>query len=179
MSRRTNHGKSRKRRLVAAVPRCWATEVAERLKLLAAGEAFLADRPWQQIWWGVMRLDLVSGWRLEIWIERDQLGSCQAAVAPDGRDWIHGCQRDDWTLGPDAKVLDPMALLSAPCRLALEQRLRAAICWPPPALCGPAPLVSLTDLQRVSSQGRSKVRRSRPGRLASSQPRRPKPAEEL
>ena len=179
MSPRTGHGKSRKRRLVAAVPRCCATEIAERLKLLAASEAFLADRPWQQIWWGVMRLDLVSGWRLEIWIERDQLGSCQAAMAPDGRDWIHGCQRDDWTLGPDAKVLDPMALISAPCRLALEQRLRAAICWPPPALCGPAPLVSLADLQRVSSQGRSKARRSRPGRLASSQPRRPKPAEGL
>lgn len=110
--------------------RTTAAEIRVAIERLLAGEAFLADRPWSEIWWGLMQLDLVSGWRIAIWIERGDLGAVHAAAAPDGRDWIYGCQRDDWTLGPDAKILEPLGLLSAAQRQALEERLRRANCWP-------------------------------------------------
>lgn len=147
-------GKSVETPRPAAMSRCCASEIAAALERLIAGEAFLADRPWQQIWWGVMRLDLLSGWRLAIGIERDQLGACQSATAPDGRTWVYGCQRDDWTLGPQARVLDPVALLPAASRRALEQRLRTACCWPAPLQQEAAALISLAQLQRIS--GRAK-----------------------
>ena len=87
--------------------RCCAAEIQQALRALLAGEAFLADRPWSEIWWGRMRLDLASGWQLEIAIERDQLGALLWAQAADGRDWVYGCQRDDWTLGPTAASSSP------------------------------------------------------------------------
>ncbi len=101
---------------------------------LLAGEAFLADRPWSEIWWGRMRLDLASGWQLEIAIERDQLGTLLWARAADGRNWEFGCQRDDWTLGPDSRIVEPVALLEPEQRQHLERLLREAICWPAPLL---------------------------------------------
>ena len=117
--------------------RCSAAEIQQALRALLAGEAFLADRPWSEIWWGRMRLDLASGWQLEIAIERDQLGALHWAQAPDGRDWVYGCQRDDWTLGPDSRIVEPVALLKPEQRQQLEQLLRAAICWPAPLVsCG-------------------------------------------
>jgi hypothetical protein len=104
------------------------------LLALLAGEAFLADRPWSEIWWGRMRLDLASGWQLEIAIERDQLGTLLWARAADGRNWEFGCQRDDWTLGPDSRIVEPVALLEPEQRQHLERLLREAICWPAPLL---------------------------------------------
>ena len=101
---------------------------------LLAGEAFLADRPWSEIWWGRVRLDLASGWQLEIAIERDQLGTLLWARAADGRNWEFGCQRDDWTLGPDSRIVEPVALLEPEQRQHLERLLREAICWPAPLL---------------------------------------------
>jgi hypothetical protein len=114
--------------------RCCAAEIQQALLALLAGEAFLADRPWSEIWWGRMRLDLASGWQLEIAIERDQLGALHWTQAPDGRDWAHGCQRDDWTLGPDSRIVEPVALLEPEQRQHLERLLREAICWPAPLL---------------------------------------------
>jgi len=112
--------------------RCSAAEIQQALLTLLAGEAFLADRPWSEIWWGRMRLDLARGWQLEIAIERDQLGALLWAQAPGGRDWVYGCQRDDWTLGPDSRIVEPVALLEPEQRQHLEQLLREAICWPAP-----------------------------------------------
>jgi hypothetical protein len=106
------------------------------LRALLAGEAFLADRPWGEIWWGRMRLDLASGWQLEIAIVRNQLGALLWALAPDGQDWVYGCQRDDWTLGPDSRIVEPVALLEPGQRQQLEQLLRNAICWPAPLVTG-------------------------------------------
>ena len=63
---------------------------------------------------------------------RDQLGALLWAQAPDGRDWVYGCQRDDWTLGPDSRIVEPVALLEPEQRQHLERRLREAICWPAP-----------------------------------------------
>jgi len=104
------------------------------LLAVAAGEAFLADRPWHEIWWGCMHLDLASGWRLRIVIERDQLGVLLWAMAPDGRDWAYGCQRDDWTLGPDSRIVEPVGLLEPEQRQRLKRMLRMACCWPAPAI---------------------------------------------
>ena len=112
--------------------RCCAAEIKLALLALLAREAFLARRSWQEIWWGRLHLDLASGWQLAIEIERDQLGSLLWALAPDGRDWVYGCQRDDWSLGPDSRIAEPLGLLTAAQRLELEGLLRQACCWPPP-----------------------------------------------
>jgi hypothetical protein len=112
--------------------RCCAAEIQQALLALLAGEAFLADRPWSEIWWGRIRLDLASGWQLQIAIERDQLGALLWALAPDGRDWEHGCQRDDWTLGPDSQIVEPLGLLTLEQQEQLACLLRTACCWPPP-----------------------------------------------
>jgi hypothetical protein len=145
--------------------RTTAAEIRVVIERLLAGEAFLADRPWAEIWWGLMHLDLFSGWRIAIWIERDALGAVHAAVAPDGRDWIYGCQRDDWTLGPDAKILEPLALLSATQRQALEGRLRRASCWPAPEPlpgCWTTPLHQLQQLRPPRSASRPPRRTAAP-----------------
>lgn len=138
--------------------RCCAAEIQQALWALLAGEAFLADRPWSEIWWGRMRLDLASGWQLEIAIERDQLGALLWAQAPGGRDWVYGCQRDDWTLGPDSRIVEPMALLEPGQRQQLEQLLRKAICWPAPVVTG-GWVVPMGDVQ-TSRHYRRRGRRS-------------------
>ncbi len=126
-----------------------AAEIHAAIERLLAGEAFLANRPWSEIWWGLMHLDLFSGWRIAIWIERDVLGVVQSATAADGRNWIYGCQRDDWTLGPAARILEPLGLLSARQRQALEARLRRACCWPAPEPIDGGWMPPLHQVQRV------------------------------
>jgi hypothetical protein len=116
------------------VPRCAAAEIAQVIKRLLAGEAFLARRSWEGIWWGEMHLDLASGWQLQITLEQDRLGALRWALAPDGRCWEYGCQRDDWTLGPASRIVEPLELLTTEQRQQLEQLLRQAHCWPPPPL---------------------------------------------
>ncbi|CAK6692532.1 hypothetical protein I1E95_04595 [Synechococcus sp. CBW1107] len=130
---------------------------------LLAGEAFLADRPWHEIWWGRMRLDLASGWQLQIAIERDQLGALLWARAADGRDWEFGCQRDDWTLGPDSRIVEPVALLELKHRQHLELRLREAICWPAPLLTpDQAIFCGLVEPEVRRGKGRHWRQRARP-----------------
>ena len=58
-----------------------AAEIHAAIERLLAGEAFLANRPWSEIWWGLMHLDLFSGWRIAIWIKRHALDVCQSATA--------------------------------------------------------------------------------------------------
>ena len=145
-----------------------AAEIHAAIERLLAGEAFLADRPWSEIWWGLMHLDLFSGWRIAIWIERDALGVVQSATAADGRNWIYGCQRDDWTLGPAARILEPLGLLSPRQRQALEARLRRACCWPAPAQLDVGCMPPLHQLQRVHLRGRQ----SRPHRSPRRSPHR-------
>lgn len=113
---------------------CCAAEIHAVLLELLGGQAFLARCRWQEIWWGRMHLDLASGWQLQIAIERDQLGALLWARSPDGRDWQIGCQRDDWTLGPDSRIVEPVALLGPVQRQELERLLRGANCWPQPEI---------------------------------------------
>lgn len=50
-----------------------------------------------------------GGWSIEILLTLDDgLEIVTQAIAPDGRVWEHGCERDDWRLGPDARIVDPL-----------------------------------------------------------------------
>jgi len=131
--------------------RCRAEEVAEQLRLAVKGLPFLADRSWEEVGWGRMRIELLSLWRVELLLEpagaatwgKDPVPSgswadvslslVSWAGAPDGRCWEYGCQRDDWTLGPDSRLVEPLQFLHGAERLELEQLLRAARCWPEPS----------------------------------------------
>jgi len=141
-----------------SLSRCSAAEIQQALLTLLTGKAFLADRPWSEIWWGRMRLDLASGWQLEIAIERDLLGAMLRAQAPDGRDWIYGCQRDDWTLGPGSRIVEPVTLLEPEQRQQLERVLREAICWPAP-LAPPHQAVLHRLVEPEVRRGKSRCRR--------------------
>lgn len=121
--------------------RCRAEEVTAQLRLVLAGMPFLAERPWQEVGWGRMRIELLSLWRVELLLEPVdgpgpgmalQLSLVARAAAPDGRCWVYGCQRDDWTLGPESRVVEPLQFLSGQERQALMEILQQAICWPEP-----------------------------------------------
>ena len=49
--------------------RCRAEEVAEELRLVVKGLPFLADRSWDEVGWGRMRIELLSLWRVELLLE--------------------------------------------------------------------------------------------------------------
>ena len=96
-------------------------------------------------WWGLQRLDTVSGWQLAVWWVRGELGPLHQAIDPDGLEWIHGCARwPDWS--PGSVPLDPIThLLTSDQRQQLESRLRTARCWPAP----PAPLGSVLPVLNI------------------------------
>lgn len=150
--------------------RCRAEEVAEQLRLVVKGLPFLADRSWEAVGWGRMRIELLSLWRVELLLEPGgnatttpgswgvvALSLVTWAATPDGRCWDYGCQRDDWTLGPESRLVEPLQFLSPAERSELEALLREARCWPEPiAQEPPAPVVVLQE--RI----RPKRRRRRP-----------------
>jgi len=136
--------------------RCRAEEVAEQLRRVVAGLPFLADRSWDEVGWGRMRIELLSLWRVELVLEPDPaeaadrqvmaLSRVDRADAPDGRCWEYGCQRDDWTLGPDSRLVEPLQFLSSDARSALTEKLQKAACWPNPLSANPsAPSLVLNE----------------------------------
>ena len=164
--------------------RCRAEEVADQLRLVVAGLPFLAERPWQEIGWGLMRIELLTLWRIALllkpkasaggldmgltWVDR--------AAAPDGRCWEYGCQRDDWTLGPDSRLVEPLEFLSAEQRLALTEELRHAVCWPEPLAEKPATAGGLATPLVLPLVLPDRIRSRRPPRRAAQRPlRRHKP----
>ena len=154
--------------------RCRAEEVTAQLRLVLAGMPFLAERSWQEVGWGRLRIELLSLWRIELLLEPgstaiaapyspDDLGlsRVERAAAPDGRCWVYGCQRDDWTLGPSSKVVEPLQFLSAEERSALAVLLRGASCWPEPISAEPqAPVVLLEERIRPKRRRQRLARRS-------------------
>jgi hypothetical protein len=154
--------------------RCRAEEVTAQLRLVLAGMPFLAERPWQEVGWGRMRIELLSLWRIELLLEPDStaiaapyspddlgLSLVARAAAPDGRCWVYGCQRDDWTLGPASRVVEPLQFLSAEERSALAVLLRGASCWPEPISAEPqAPVVLLEERIRPKRRRQRRARRS-------------------
>lgn len=111
--------------------------VAGLLRLIAAGlEPVMVD-PYRPD--GLINVSTASGWwlllQLDSQAEPVELTHAQAPsmlVPP----WTYGCQRDDWTLGHDSRVITPVELLTVEQRQDLRQRLEAApVRWqfrPPP-----------------------------------------------
>lgn len=97
---------------------------------------------------GIYHQQLVTlpGWRLQIMWRVGAISHLSQAWGPGGVQWSYGCDRwPDWTAGPDAVPRCPIGHLLAPLeRAALERRLLAEPCTPPPA--PPAAKVSMDDL---------------------------------
>lgn len=167
--------------------RCRAEEVAEQLRLVVTGMGFLADRSWDEVGWGRMRIELLSLWRVELLLEPERRGlqtqgsqgsqgsqgrsgelvlsRVEQADAPDGRCWTYGCQRDDWTLGPGSRLVEPIQFLSCGERRALTQKLQQATCWPEPlpAAAAAAQAVALVLNERIRPHRPPRRRKHRCG----------------
>ena len=160
--------------------RCRAEEVAEELRLVVKGLPFLADRSWKEVGWGRMRIELLTLWRVELLLEPGGRATGAAATAapnvsggvglsrvtwaaaPDGRCWDYGCQRDDWTLGPDSRLVEPLQFLGAEERIELEALLRETRCWPAPIAHEPlAPAGVLEERIRPKRRRRTPRKRRR------------------
>jgi len=102
--------------------RCRAAEVMQQLRLIAAGVAdFKLAAP---VGWNTGALLKVDGWIIQLVQRGDDLVLTHRAAAPDGRQWVYGCERDDWTLGPDSTIVDPLLLLEEDERQALVEVLQ-------------------------------------------------------
>lgn len=72
-------------------------------------------------WWLLLRLD-DQGEPVEL-----TYAQAPSRLVPP---WTYGCQRDDWTLGPDSRVITPAELLTAEQRQRLRAELeRAPVRW--------------------------------------------------
>lgn len=101
--------------------------VAGLLRLIAAGLEPVTAEPYGPH--ALIGITTVTGWWLLLQTGGD--GEPQAityAQAPSllVLPWTYGCQRDDWMLGPDSRVVTPVELLTDEQRLALRERLEAA-----------------------------------------------------
>lgn len=102
--------------------RCCAAEVMQMLRLIAAGVAdFKLAAP---VGWNTGALLKVDGWVIQLAQDGDELVLTHRAAAPDGRQWVYGCERDDWSLGPDSTIVDPLLLLEEEERQALVEVLQ-------------------------------------------------------
>ncbi len=111
--------------------------VAGLLRLIAAGLEPVMVEPYGP--YRLISVTTASGWWLTLQIDGNgepvELRYAQAPsllVPP----WTYGCQRDDWTLGPESRVITPVELLTTEQRQCLQRRLkRAPVRWqfrPPP-----------------------------------------------
>jgi hypothetical protein len=102
--------------------RCRAAEVMQKLRLIAAGVAdFKLAAP---VGWNTGALLKVDGWIIQLVQRGDELLLTHRATAPDGRQWVYGCERDDWSLGPESTIVDPLLLLEEDERQALLEVLQ-------------------------------------------------------
>lgn len=85
-------------------------------------------------WWVVIQLD-DEGQPVELTHAQPP----SALVPP----WTYGGHRDDWTLGPESRVITPVELLTAEQRAALQERLR---CAPRPWQFLPLPYWDVSNL---------------------------------
>lgn len=101
--------------------------VAGLLRLIAAGLEPVEAEPYGPH--RSLSISTTSGWWLIVQVDRrGQLEGLHHAQPPSllVPPWTYGCQRDDWTLGPDSRVVTPVDLLTAQQRAALQQRLERA-----------------------------------------------------
>lgn len=111
--------------------------VAGLLRLIAAGLEPVTVEPYRPD--RLLDVDTSSGWWLLLQIDSNgdpvelQHAQPPSLLVPP---WTYGCQRDDWTLGPDSRVITPVELLTPEQRQCLRRRLeRAPVRWqfrPPP-----------------------------------------------
>lgn len=143
--------------------RCRAEEVADQLRLVQAGLPFLAERPWQEVGRGRMRIELLNLWLIELLLgpgddQQLQMTLVDRAAAPDGRCWLYGCQRDDWSLGPDSRIVEPLQFLNNQERQALQKKLQQAVCWPEPLTPAAPPLQFCEQIKDHQTPRRSRRR---------------------
>jgi hypothetical protein len=91
------------------------------------------------------QLVTLPGWRLVIMWRESTISHLSQAWGPGGTHWDYGCDRwPNWAVA-QAVLLCPIRHLLPPLeRAALERRLLAEPCTPPPT--PPAPKVSIDDL---------------------------------
>ena len=122
---------------VEAPLRCRAVEVMQQLRLLAAG--VIDCRVAAPVEYGSGITLKVDGWIIHLVLDGDALGFTHRADAADGRCWVYGCERDDWSLGPDSTIIDPLLLLEQQERGDLLEVLKAQ---PARALVGVMPMTA-------------------------------------
>lgn len=96
------------------------------------------------------QLVTVAGWRLLIMWREGAISHLSQAWGPGGVHWAYCCDRwPNWAAGPDSRPLCPIQHILPPLeRSALQARLLAEPCTPPPA--PPAAKVSMDDLFDLS-----------------------------
>ena len=83
------------------------------------------------------------------------------AVRPTGPApvcWSLGCERDDWTLGPDSEVVSPMDLLSASERAALVEVIAGLDAEVPVDVCPMGPPIDAME-RRAAREPKKKCGR--------------------
>ena len=122
---------------VQAPLRSCAAEVMQQLRLLAAG--VIDCRVAAPVEYGSGITLKVDGWIIHLVLDGDALAFTHRADAADGRSWVYGCERDDWSLGPDSTIIDPLLLLEQQERDDLLDALKAQ---PARALTGVMPMTA-------------------------------------
>lgn len=101
-------------------PRCDAAEITAMLAAAAQPGSHLLVRRTPEDVPGPVRFVTADLWSCSLWRTPGWLDYTMEAVAPDGRTWLHGCQRQWETTGA---VVEPLDGLSDRQRVALEHRL--------------------------------------------------------
>ena len=122
---------------VEAPLRCRAVEVMQQLRLLTAGVIDCRVAAPVEYSGGITLK--VDGWIIHLVLDGDALAFTYRADAADGRSWVYGCERDDWSLGPDSTIIDPLLLLEQQERGDLLEVLKAQ---PARALVGVMPMTA-------------------------------------
>lgn len=113
--------------------RCWARDVAIALRLVAlevVSVQLLAE--WPVCGYGEALIS-TDGWQVALDVRGGMLERVARAVGPGPCTWSHGCERDDWTRGPDSVLVEPLSLLSTLERDALQCVVYRAELVQPPA----------------------------------------------
>jgi len=111
--------------------------LAGLLRLIASGLEAIEAEPWRPS--ASVAVSTTTGWWLLIGSDdQGQPVELLHAQAPSMLvpAWIYGGQRDDWTLGPESRVVTPVELLTDEQREQLRGRLERA---PAPVQFGPLP----------------------------------------
>jgi len=110
-------------------------------QVIDPGQAITVDSTPDETGSYQQQLVTLPGWRLLIMWREGVISHLSQAWGPGGVHWAYCCDRwPDWAAGPDSRPLNPIEHLLAPLeRAALQARLLAEPCTPPPQLPVNAP----------------------------------------